>query len=118
MKDYTIATMSVLAAVLGFVLVFTLLLVSGAAAQNITKTGPYPYDKSDMNARFAIGTADNATGEVEFIGYAMPGCGDAQACWQVRKLFYNAAGDVTSWDYANSDNRYRHVWDDRASYWD
>ena len=51
-----------------------------------------------------------------YIGMAVPGTATATAGWQLRKLAYDANGNVTSILHANGVADFTNVWDSRAAY--
>lgn len=56
-------------------------------------------------------TGDN----VEYVGQAKPGTAASAASWSIKKLTYSGS-NVTDIQWANSDNGFKFVWDDRATY--
>lgn len=59
---------------------------------------------------FAI---DEASGTVTYIGVSKPGTGTDEARWQVRRI--TKTGNVTVFQFSDSNDRYDNVWDDRTS---
>jgi len=51
------------------------------------------------------------TGTVTYLGTAKPGTATSAASWRVKKVT-NASGDIV---WADGDDSYDNVWDDRAS---
>jgi len=70
-------------------------------------------------------TASSTSPLVQFIGYAVPGAPTSSALWRIKKMEYDAGGNVTSikWAFdltvsADQGGPFRKVlvWEDRASY--
>jgi len=76
------------------------------------QTIAFPFGHSDMKMQVAY----NAAGDVEYIGRARPGALDSAAEWQLAKITYNAARQVTLVGLASGTNAYTKVWNDRATY--
>jgi YD repeat-containing protein len=60
--------------------------------------------------------AYDASDRAEYIGIAQPGRATDGAAWQIKKLTYDASGNVTAIRFAEGNNDFVHVWDDRATY--
>ncbi|MCK5611384.1 hypothetical protein KAR91_56460 [Candidatus Pacearchaeota archaeon] len=79
---------------------------------NLKKDDQYlPYSHADLQWR----SADDGNGDIEYIGYAMPGVADAEEGWQIEK-FTNTAGSPVAGKFAGGSNRYDKIWDNRAGY--
>lgn len=52
---------------------------------------------------------------VEYVGQASPGTTASEAKWSIKKLTYSGS-HVTDIQWANGDNGFKFIWDDRASY--
>lgn len=70
-------------------------------------------------------TASSTSPLLEYIGYAVPGAPTASSLWRIKKMAYDAAGNVTSikWAFdltisADQGGSFKKVliWDDRADY--
>lgn len=57
-----------------------------------------------------------ANGKVEYIGMANPGAGISASAWAIKRLTYDASGNVTSIEWANSSLAMARMWDDRQTY--
>lgn len=58
---------------------------------------------------FAI---DEVSETVTYIGAAKPGVGTDEARWQIRKV--TEVGTETLFEFADGDDRYDNIWDNRA----
>lgn len=56
---------------------------------------------------------DEAGSGVTYIGMAKVGTTTEAARWQIRKI--SKSGNITLFQFADSDDRYDNVWDDRVS---
>lgn len=50
-----------------------------------------------------------------YIGWATPGVPTSAAKWKIRKLTYDANGNVTQIQWAKGDVGFNSIWDDRAT---
>ena len=70
--------------------------------------------KADLKQRILIGTAGNALDNPEYIGMALPTAQEAERKWQIKKLTYDANGNVTGIDFAQLNgaetNDFVHGW--------
>ena len=64
----------------------------------------------DIEEKTLIDESDSAT---TYLGKAQMGASTSGASWQIKKI--SVASTVTTISYADGDNRYDNVWDDRAS---
>jgi len=71
----------------------------------------YPYSHGDLQVRLAY----DANGNVEYVGYGLPGALDSDEKWQIEKFTYTS-GKIVSGKYAGGSNIYDKEWDERASY--
>lgn len=69
-----------------------------------------------MAQRIAIGSSGNANGYSEYIGVAVAGTTTATARWSIKKLEYDASGNVVAVHWADGTNEFTKKWDDRATY--
>lgn len=58
----------------------------------------------------------DANGNTIYIGRTKPGNAKSDAKWQIIKLTYNANNLPTDRQWANAENSFRFVWDDRTTY--
>lgn len=58
---------------------------------------------------------EQVSSTLAYAGQAEPGTVGSDALWQVKRLTFTAAGDVTV-DYAEQSAAYDKIWDNRASY--
>ena len=61
-------------------------------------------------------TAEDASNRLEYVGFAYPGALSSEAKWQIYKLEYSASGQVSKRRYANNNDKFDEVFDDRASF--
>jgi hypothetical protein len=71
----------------------------------------------EEQVRVFYGTTGNATGYVEYICVSAPASSTDEAKWIIRKLIYDASGNVTSVLYADDDSSANKICDDRAGYY-
>ena len=57
--------------------------------------------ESQFNTAIQYGTSGNANGKQEYIGLAPPGSALAESVWQIKKLTYNASGQLTQITWAD-----------------
>jgi hypothetical protein len=57
-----------------------------------------------------------AEGLVVYMGEAAPGTAKATSGWRIYKLIYDSEDNVTDILWANGDDVFDKVWDDRANY--
>lgn len=55
----------------------------------------------------------SGTSKVEYIGLAIPGTAKSVASWQIKKLTYSG-NNVTDIQFADGDNNFDNVWNDRS----
>ncbi len=58
---------------------------------------------------------DSVSTVLAYVGKAAPGTSGASTGWQVKKLVFNSAGDVTT-TYAGGTSGFDKVWNDRAGF--
>ncbi len=56
---------------------------------------------------------DEVDSDTTYIGVAKPGTDVSDAKWQIRRI--TKSGTVTLFEFADSNERYDNVWDDRTS---
>lgn len=59
--------------------------------------------------------AYDASGNTEYIGYALPGTSKASPKWLIKKLTYDGSNRVTEVQFANGVIAFDQIWDNRAS---
>ena len=69
-------------------------------ALDLTLTLALDYDSSD---------------NLVYIGRAAKGSAKSAAAWQIKKLTYNASSSLTDIQWADSDDEFDNIWDNRAS---
>ena len=57
----------------------------------------------------------DANGNVIYIGRADIGNATSGAKWQIRKMTYDAVGNLLTIQFANGNDGYTSIWDNRAS---
>lgn len=67
-------------------------------------------------AGFITTTEYDADGNPIYIGEANPGTGKGSAGWRIRKIIYDADGNITDIQYADGDANFDNIWNNRASY--
>lgn len=79
---------------------------------NLKKDDPYyNYSHRDLITRIYR----DGNGDPEYIGRAIPGIGEDEEGWQIKKLFYTA-GIYQKSQFAGGSNRYDKIMDDYAGY--
>ena len=67
----------------------------------------------EYTQRIAIGTAGNANGLSEYIGWAVPGTDTGKPGWRIQKLEYDSNKRVISIKWGSSSAEFMHAWDNR-----
>ena len=57
---------------------------------------------------------DSVSSTLAYVGKRAPGAASSAAVWQIKRLTFSSAGDVTL-EVADGNLNYDNVWDDRAS---
>ena len=57
---------------------------------------------------------DSVSTTLAYVGKAVAGAQSTGAVWQVKRLVFNAEGDVTT-TFADGDSGFNNIWNDRAS---
>ena len=65
-------------------------------------------------AAYTIKTTDDANSQLEYFGEAPPGSATSVSIWRIRKLTYSSGGNP-SWLYADGNDKFDNIWDNRAS---
>ncbi len=65
--------------------------------------------------RLSYVASGNGAGQVEYVGYAHPGALTSEAKWQIRKFTYDSSNRVISVDFADGDDDFDNIWDNRTS---
>ncbi len=68
---------------------------------------------SDGELNYTQALENDSQGKATFIGLAEPGTAKSAAFWQIRKITYSGFS-VTDVQFADGDNNFNNVWDDRA----
>jgi YD repeat-containing protein len=71
----------------------------------------FPFSAADLQMRVAYNG-----NYPEYIALARPGAQETAPEWQIRKLVYDAYGNITSITFAGGSNDYNKVYQDRADY--
>lgn len=61
-----------------------------------------------------VTTYDSVSDTLAYVGKHAPGTATSAAVWQIKRLTFDAAGDVIT-EVADGDLDFDNVWDDRAS---
>lgn len=80
---------------------------NGAALVKVVSAGGV--SASDLTTNY-----DAVSAVLAYVGKAVPGTVTSAASWQVKKLVFDASGDVTT-TFADGDSDFNNVWDNRAS---
>lgn len=67
-----------------------------------------------IDVEFTIALDYDALGNLVYVGRAQPGTGKGDAGWQIMKLTYDANGNLTDVQWADGDEQFDNVWNDRA----
>ena len=59
---------------------------------------------------------NDSLGRAIYIGFAEPGSATSDPKWQIRKQTKDSIGAATDIQFANGENTFDKIWDDRASY--
>lgn len=59
--------------------------------------------------------AYDVSGNLEYLGVALPGVSTASIGWKIAKMSYSS-GNMTSYLFANGDSSFNYIWDNRATY--
>lgn len=78
-------------------------------AGGLTTGQPFKFTK-DVEETVAV---DAVSSSVTYIGVAKIGTATSSATWQISKV--NVSGTVTSLTYADGNDNYDNIWDNRAS---
>jgi hypothetical protein len=70
----------------------------------------------DLRTEVIYGTAGNATGEIEYVGYSLPDTTLSQPLWQIVKVIYDANGNAIRLIYANGTDKYDKVMNACSTY--
>lgn len=62
------------------------------------------------------GTSGGATGQVEYIGYALPDVLKTESKWLIKKNIYDSAGFMTQSLFANGEAKFNKVMNSYAGY--
>lgn len=60
-----------------------------------------------------LAIVDEASATVTYVGETKPGTSSASALWRIRKI--TESGTITTVAFADGDDQFDNVWDDRAS---
>jgi len=77
-----------------------------------SNTIPIQNAYGDLTAKYA----NNAAGDIEYIGKAEIGSSPASSVWQIKKLEYDASAVLTSIVWADSTRDFVNTWDSRTGY--
>lgn len=67
-------------------------------------------------APWTIALSYDASGNVEYVGWAEPGTAKTASGWRIIKLTYDASGNVTDVQWADGDDAFDNVWNNRTTY--
>lgn len=75
-----------------------------------------PATESTLAATYAMRGDYDINGNLIYLGRASIASATSSALWQLRKLTYDVNGNLVSITWADGDQNYNNVWDNRASY--
>lgn len=67
-----------------------------------------------IDVEFTIALDYDSLGNLVYIGRAQPGTAKNDAGWQIMKLTYDGNGNLTDVQWADGDEQFDNVWDNRA----
>lgn len=70
----------------------------------------------DAVVLLAVRAEYDGTGNLIYLGQAAAETAEGDAGWLVRRIDYNAAGDVSAVKFADHSAMFNKVWDNRAGY--
>lgn len=70
---------------------------------------------STTSAVFTSQFAYDGSGNIQYIGIAMPGSSVASAVWYIRQLTYDVNNNLTGILNANGSKAFNQIWNNRAS---
>lgn len=73
------------------------------------------YARTDGGASLTLQLAYDGSGNIEYLGEALPGSLTSESKWRIAKLAYSS-GNMTSMKYADSSTDFDKVWDNKATY--
>jgi hypothetical protein len=68
----------------------------------------------EQNSNYALQLAYTASNEVEYLGKADIGTATSAATWQIKKFTWTS-GNLTKKEWADGNEAFDNVWDNRAS---
>lgn len=71
-------------------------------------------DTGDLTRKYAILMSHDASSNIEYFGKAKVGSVKADAVWQIMKILYDASNNLTDIQFAEGNEDFDNVWDDRA----
>ena len=94
-----------------FILLACLVFAGQATAKDLTTPEGYKLDTAPVQSVYAY----NASGDLEYMGKAVPGTATTEPKWQIQKLVYTD-GNLTGIYFADGDMGFSKTWDQRESY--
>ena len=55
-------------------------------------------------------------GNAIYVGEAAPGTSKSEGAWRIKKITYDSNNNATDVQWANGDDKWDKIWDNRASY--
>jgi len=68
----------------------------------------------DMTDNYTIALAYDGSGNLEYQGKAMIGSAKGSALWQIKKMIYDGSGNLTDVQWADGNDAFDNIWDNRA----
>lgn len=59
--------------------------------------------------------AYDASSNVEYLGYALPGSATSSPVWLIKKMSYDVSNRFTGSTFADGNSEFDNIWDNRAS---
>ncbi len=72
--------------------------------------------RSILNVNMAEERVENSSFKVIFQAWAPIGSSDDEAIWLISKLIYDSGGIFSERKWANGEDTFNKIWDDRATY--
>ncbi len=69
-----------------------------------------------LEESFAVQVDYDGGSSPVYIGIAYPGNATSDVAWAIRKITYDSGGSITGLTFANGENSFINIWDNRASY--
>lgn len=81
---------------------------------SITSTGALIVSR-DPDAGYTKAISYDALNNLEYLGIAVMGTAKSAGTWQIRKLIYDSNGNLTDMQWADGNDNYDNIWNNRVS---